>query len=127
LRYCGRKLEVKCSAYLQSWPQNGLSRIVFDIGRKLPWDAETNTYGTTPVRSADVYVFCLFAATDRGAADVLDMDQWEFYVVPAAQIDTALGDRKAVGLKALRSICEAAAYAELRDRIDAAVVRASPP
>ena len=39
LRYKGKLVEVKASAYLQAWAQpNGPSKIIFDVAKKLPWD-----------------------------------------------------------------------------------------
>ena len=40
LRYKGKKIEVKASAYLQSWPQKKLSHIVFDIAKKRAWECK---------------------------------------------------------------------------------------
>jgi len=61
----GLKIEVKSAAYVQSWPQKALSPIRFDIAHKQAWYADTNTYSAEAVRSADIYVFCVFAATER--------------------------------------------------------------
>lgn len=60
----GIKIEVKSAAYLQSWHQKRPSAISFGIAKKRPWDPETNQYGETRVRSADVYVFCLLTPKD---------------------------------------------------------------
>lgn len=57
----GLKIEVKSSAYLQSWQQHRPSTIRFDIGLKRGWDAATNVYASEAGRAADVYVFCVFA------------------------------------------------------------------
>ena len=40
----GIKIEVKSSAYLQTWKCDKLSTIQFDIAPKKSWDSETNTY-----------------------------------------------------------------------------------
>lgn len=40
----GFKIEVKSAAYLQSWKQKTLSKIIFDIAPKKGWDAKTNDY-----------------------------------------------------------------------------------
>ncbi|WP_229725125.1 hypothetical protein [Hymenobacter baengnokdamensis] len=53
----GVKLEVKSSAYLQSWFQRALSSISFSTKPALPWDSLTNKQGTVAGRHADVYVF----------------------------------------------------------------------
>ena len=54
LQYRGAGVEVKSAAYLQSWQQDQLSAIRFDIARKVPWHYSTNRWGTEPTRSADV-------------------------------------------------------------------------
>jgi len=38
----GLRIEVKTSAYVQSWKQSKLSAISFDIAPKRGWDAATN-------------------------------------------------------------------------------------
>ena len=39
LKYCGKKIEVKSSAYLQSWERDRLSRISFNIYESRPFTA----------------------------------------------------------------------------------------
>jgi hypothetical protein len=118
LRYRGVGIEVKSAAYLQSWQQEGLSTIRFDIARKRSWDAGTNTYAQVPTRSADCYVFCLYPETDPSRVDVLDADAWQFYVLSTDRIERELGDQKTVGLKGLQAMCEPVACGELKARID---------
>jgi hypothetical protein len=98
------KVEVKSSAYLQSWKQKRPSVIQFGIGRKQAWDSETNTSSAKAVRSADIYVFCVFTATDRALADPLDLDQWFFLVCPTAVLDEKCGSQKSIGLSSLEHL-----------------------
>ncbi len=63
LRYRGRTLEVKSSAYVQSWQQKTLSKPRYDIARKKSWYTETNQYSLEAVHSADCYVFCFYPET----------------------------------------------------------------
>lgn len=97
----GVKIEVKSSAYLQTWRQERFSDIRFDIAPKNAWDAESNTYSGDRRRSADVYVFCLFAAKDAERADPLDLDQWEFYVLSTRTLEERVPRQKQIGLRAL--------------------------
>ena len=60
LSYHDKRIEVKSAAYLQSWEQERLSVIRFDIARKRGWDAAANLSASKPTRSADAYVFCLY-------------------------------------------------------------------
>ena len=97
----GLKIEVKSSAYLQAWRQEKPSSIRFDIAHKQAWDAQDNTYSAQAIRAADVYVFCVFAATDRATADPLDLTQWFFMVCPTTWLTQKLGNQKSVGLASL--------------------------
>lgn len=89
----GVKVEVKSSAYIQSWEQKGYSDIRFGI--------QPNTAG---VREADVYVFCLLAHRQPEAVNPLDLDQWEFYVLATTQLDALVGGQKTIGLRSLQRL-----------------------
>lgn len=118
LRYRGLGIEVKSSAYLQSWPQTRLSTISYDIGRKRGWDAHTNTYADTPERAADCYVFCLFADTDPAQANVLDVDRWQFYVIAKETIEQVFDSQKSVGLARVQQLCDPVPFAQLKSAVD---------
>jgi hypothetical protein len=105
LRYRDCGIEVKSSGYVQSWPQFGPSRIVFDIRQRLPWDAQTNTLGDSLQRAADCYVFCVHTAKCREECHILDVAQWEFYVLGKLEIEAALGLQKSIALSRLRNLC----------------------
>ena len=62
LRYGSKTIEVKSSAYVQSWhqDQDPPSQISFDLKERLSWDAATNTYRVEPSRAADCYLFCVY-------------------------------------------------------------------
>ena len=93
----GIKVEVKSSAYLQAWSQEKFSSIQFDIAPKKSWDSITNLYSETKVRSADVYVFCLFASTDPKTANPLDLKQWEFYILGTDVLNACVPEQKKIG------------------------------
>ena len=95
------RIEVKSSAYLQAWEQKKLSIIRFDIDHKKSWDAQTNTWSNEAIRPANVYVFCIFSATDKATADPLNLEQWFFLVCSTQWLNEKLGTQKTVGLSAL--------------------------
>jgi hypothetical protein len=121
LLYKDKKIEVKCSAYLQSWPQTKLSTIQFDIAKKLYWDSKTGETAKVPDRPADCYVFCLYPEKDPCQVDILDIGSWEFYVVSKEKISVELGDQKKVGLSRLGTICGPVKIGELRSKVDAEI------
>jgi hypothetical protein len=85
----GVKVEVKSSAYLQSWRQRRLSRITFSGLMGRAYSDETNELAADPSLRADVYVFALYTCQDPTHYDVLDLDSWEFYMVPATTLREA--------------------------------------
>ncbi|MGC4935943.1 hypothetical protein ACLQ3C_19935 [Gordonia sp. DT30] len=97
----GITVEVKSTAYLQSWGTTSPASRRFGIAETIGWHADTNSYGTVAVRAADVYVFCVHTAVDRATADPLRLDQWEFYAVATATIDRILGQQKSIALSRL--------------------------
>ncbi len=97
----GIRVEVKSAAYLQTWKQHTRSAIRFSIGATRGWDAKTNTFADEKRRIADVYVFCLLAHRDKRTLDPLNLDQWEFYVLPTLRLDRAVGSQATIGLATL--------------------------
>lgn len=95
----GRRIEVKSAAYIQSWtPEDVFSQIKFDIGKKVAWDG--TTYASEPKRNCDLYVFCVFTAHTRDIS-VLNLDYWDFYVLPTSVLNEKLPDQKSIVLSSL--------------------------
>lgn len=79
----GINVEVKASAYLQSWGQRRLSTIGWRAGPTREWLPATNQFSPEVRWQADAYVFALFDARKKGTTrDPLDVAQWRFFVVP---------------------------------------------
>jgi hypothetical protein len=115
----GVRVEVKSSAYVQSWRQERLSTISFDIRPTLGWDAGANSYATERRRQADVYVFGVFTATDKAAADPLNLDSWDFYVMSTDRLNAAVGEQRSINLSSLlRHRPRKAAFGELAAVVD---------
>ena len=100
----GYKVEVKSSAYLQSWHQDSLSKIQFDIAKKFEWDASTNKFGNRKTRPADVYVFALLDHTDKLTVNPLNLDQWTFYVSATSDLDEQLGEQEKAALSTIQRL-----------------------
>ncbi len=100
----GVKVEVKSSAYIQSWYQNRYSLPRFRIGKSYGWDANTNTSTDEQRRHSDVYVFCLLHHKDQATVDPFDLDQWTFYVLPTRTLDREVGAQKSIGISGLNRL-----------------------
>ena len=118
LRYNNRKIEVKSSAYIQSWQQSKLSLIKFDIGKKRGWDSQENLTAEEEIRSADCYIFCVYEEQDVQNADVLNLDQWSFVVVATEKLNEVFGNQKSVSLSRLQQFGQAVRYDQLKRAID---------
>ena len=88
----GIRLEVKSSAYIQSWEQSSYSDVSFDIGASQDVYAETSE----EARRSDVYVFCLLDHKDQQTIDPTDLSQWTFYVIATEALDEARPGQKSI-------------------------------
>ena len=96
----GLKIEIKSSAYLQSWGQNELSKISFGIQPTVSLIGR-NKYSKEAKRQADVYVFCLLAHKDKATVNPLDLSQWEFYVLDTRVLNDKVPLQKTIALSSL--------------------------
>jgi hypothetical protein len=99
------KVEVKSSSYIQSWFQKDLSSIVFVVGPRRQWDADTNVQNKQSEWQADVYVFALLKHQDKKTVDPMNLDQWDFYVVGVSTLKNRTTSQKSITLKSLRTFC----------------------
>lgn len=111
------RVEVKSSAYLQSWEQLDFSKISFSISTAIPWNRSIDKRSDTAIRPADVYVFCLLKHKDKTTVNPLNLDQWEFYVVSTLQLNNDLGNQKSISLSVLQKLAKALNFSELKDDV----------
>lgn len=125
--YDGVRIEVKCSSVLQAWDRKQPSKPVFSISKTLNCDIqETETGlqyvgrdGLPPKRRSEIYVFCLFANSDRETADPMDLAQWEFYIVPTSILNEKCGDRRSISLGGIARLgFHAVGFHEIRPTVD---------
>lgn len=98
----GRRIEVKSAAYLQSWTTDFYSKILFDIAPKHSWNPEQG-YSSEAVRPSDLYVFCVYTALSKDQS-ILDLDLWDFYVLPTSVLDEKLPTQKKISLGSLSKL-----------------------
>lgn len=119
--YKGRRIEVKQTAYMHPWNDNGKvsKQRVFNIGMAYTGYKNPTTEWK---RQSDLYIFCLNTGMTREDADPLNLEHWEFYVIPTAVINSQCGGNKTISLNRVRKIagipCK---WKELRQRVDSAL------
>lgn len=115
----GRRIEVKSAAYIQAWtPENIFAQIRFDIGKKLAWSNESASFASEARRNCDLYVFCLFTAKTKDVS-FLNLDYWDFYVLPTSVLNEKIPDQKGITLSSLLKLKPVKTnYARLGDVIE---------
>lgn len=115
----GTKLEVKASAYIQSWYQEKLSTIRYDIRKTTHWNPTTNKFEGDKKRQSDYYIFCLLNHKEMATIDPLNLDQWQFHIIDTESINAIFNNQKSVSLGRLLSsnpiVC---GYNKIREGLD---------
>lgn len=89
--YRGKKIEVKCCSYIQDWDQDKLSTILWSglKAKELYYSkavAGLSDLNQNSDYKADIYVLALFKHQDHATLDILDMNQWCFWVLTREEI-----------------------------------------
>ena len=114
----GIKIEVKSSAFIQTWHQKKLSSIQFNIRPTVGWSSQTDTRSSKVMRQADIYVFCLLIHKEQDTIDPLNMNQWQFYILSSNELNQSLGAQKTIVLSSLLRLNPIiATYSELSSAI----------
>ncbi|MGM0609154.1 MAG: hypothetical protein ACQESP_12155 [Candidatus Muiribacteriota bacterium] len=105
VEYKGKKIEVKSCAYLQDWDQERLSNIQWSglKAKTLCWSSAVKGEFKDQVAEykSDVYVLALLKHKETDTLDILDLDQWCFYVLSKDRLREISGDKPAVSLSLL--------------------------
>ena len=113
----GIKVEVKSAAYLQTWFQRGPSLISFSTKAARHWNSATNQQASLAARHADVYVFCLLHHEDKQTINPLDLNQWQFYVLATAELNSYTRSQHSMTLKSLQKLAEPLSYNQMAEAI----------
>ena len=119
LEKSGLKIEVKSSAYIQSWSQKKLSSIQFLVQRTKAWDRQSNIQSKESTRQADVYVFAELAHQDKDTINPLNVSQWQFYVLLKSVLDGRTRSQHSITLKTLIKLSGGfVAYSQLSKKME---------
>lgn len=97
----GKKIEVKCCSYIQDWDQNDFSKILWSglKAKSLYWSSAVSAFPRSPEDyKSDIYVLALLKHQDHSTLDILDMDQWCFWVLTKEKIKEITKNGNSVSL-----------------------------
>lgn len=104
LRYRKKKIALRTSAYIEHWKQKRPKRLSFDIAPKKGIDAPTEESLTFRNRYPEIYIFAVLNEKELRKIDVLDLDQWHFYIVRTEALDEHHHDDRRLGIRALQKL-----------------------
>ena len=118
-------IEIKSSAFLQSWDQKKVSALQFSGLQGTQYHPRAPGNGEDPLGkrfNAMVYVFCAHTQTEHETYDQLDISQWEFYVVSRSAL--AETGQQSLGINRVRQLANGpTAWADLASAITTAATR----
>jgi len=117
----GKKIEVKCCSYIQDWDQNELSRISWSglKAKSLYWSSAVSKFPRAPADyKSDIYVLALFKHQDPATLDILNMDQWCFWVLSRDKLKEITKNGNSISLNRLEKLkIEPVSFQELASKI----------
>jgi hypothetical protein len=119
--YRDKRIEVKETSYYHSFNQKGKvsKQRVFGITKANGTYDPAKSGNSEFCRQNDVYVFCLNTGDTREASNPLNLNNWEFYIVPTAVINEKCGNNKTISLGRIKGLgFSAKRYDEIRAEID---------
>lgn len=121
ISYRQARIEVKATAYYHLWNEGGkISRQrTFSIA-PANGSYDVAVSGNNELRRQNhLYVFCLINGETKETANPMDLENWEFYVVPTAFLDQHCQNNKTISLGRIRSFgFQKIDYGHLKQEID---------
>lgn len=106
----GKNIEVKCCSYIQDWDQEDYSRISWGGLKAKPLFYASTDRSLVEIKlkerpidyKSDIYILSLFKHQDHATLDILDVDQWCFWVLTKDRIKEITKDGNSVSLIKLK-------------------------
>lgn len=121
--YKDKKIEVKCSSYIQDWDQEDFSKIIFSglKAKDLYWSKAVGEFNRDNKKEykADIYVLCFVDHKDIETLDLLDLEQWSFFILTKEQLKNISNDGSSISLTKLeKNDVASIKYVEVKEYID---------
>lgn len=104
----GKKIEVKCCSYIQDWDQNDYSKVIWSGLKAKELYYSDAVKKLSELKSvdykSDIYILALFKHKDHATLDILNMDQWCFWVLSRENIKEVTKNGNSVSLTKLEKL-----------------------
>ena len=117
--YKDYRIEIKETGYYHPWNENGKISEMRRFGiTKANSKYENKDTNNIYERQNDIYVFCLNVGKTKETSNPLNIDNWEFYIVPTKTINEVCKNNKSIGLNKVQKIATKVNYFEIKEYID---------
>lgn len=115
------KIEVKCCSYIQDWDQKELSKISFSglKAKTLYWSSAVSAFPRSPADyKSDIYIFSLLKHKDPKTLNILDLNQWCFYVMTRDEVKRITKNGNSISMiKLEKNNIEPVSFDKLSERV----------
>ena len=121
ITYRNIRIEVKATAYYHLWNSDGKvsKQRTFGITKAKGTYDSAISGNSDFCRQNDIYVFCLNIGNTKEESNPLDLNNWEFYIIPTTIINEKCGNNKTISLGKIKSLgFSAKRYNQIKDEID---------
>ena len=113
------RIEIKQTSYYHPWNENGnISNIrrfnITKANSKYEYKDLENKFE----RQNDIYVFCLNTGNTKETSNPMNLNNWEFYIVPTKVINEECRNNKTISLNKVRKLCDKVEYNKIKETID---------
>jgi len=123
VEYKGKKIEVKSCSYLQDWDQEKLTNIQWSglKAKSIYWSSAVSKFKTSEEKDykSDIYVLGLLNHKETDTLDILNLNQWVFYVLSKDELKRVSNNKSAVSLAKLeKNNIKPMMFSELKEVIE---------
>lgn len=117
--YRNYRIEIKQTSYYHPWNEDGKISNIRRFGiTKANSNYEFEDLPNKYARQNDIYIFCLNTGETKETSNPMNIDNWEFYIVPTEIINDICGDNKTIILNKVRDLAKRVTYDKIKETID---------
>lgn len=118
MMYRGKRIEIKETSFYHAWQTDEEPKSQQrSFGITKAYDDYTDK--NSPYRRQnDIYVFCLNTGETKADSNPMQLEHWEFYIVPTYVIDELCKDGKSITLSRVKKLADSIPYDKLKSKLD---------
>lgn len=117
--YRNYRIEIKETSYYHPWNKNG----IVSKYRRFEITKANSNYDIKDCenkfeRQNDIYIFCLNTGNTKEESNPMNLNNWEFYIIPTSVINEKCGNNKTITLGKVRKLTDKITYDKIKEKID---------